>query len=68
MFIKVSLHAQNNRDNWYIDSECSSHMTRDRKNFITLKKNEGIVTFRDNGNSRIVGKGTLSLENGRDKA
>jgi hypothetical protein len=32
-----------------------------------LKKNEGNVTFGDNGTSKIVGKGTLSLDNGRDK-
>jgi hypothetical protein len=42
-------------------------MTRDRTKFITLKKNEGNVTFGDNDTSKIVGKGTLSLDNGRDK-
>jgi hypothetical protein len=34
---------------------------------ITLKKNEDNVTFGDNGTSNIVGKGTFSLDNGRDK-
>jgi hypothetical protein len=42
-------------------------MTRDRSKFITLKKNEDNVTFGDNGSSKIVGKGTLSLDNGKDK-
>jgi hypothetical protein len=32
-----------------------------------LKKNEDNVSFGDNGSSRIVGKGTLSLDNGRAK-
>jgi hypothetical protein len=65
-FIQVVLHAQNNRDKWYIDSGFSSYMTRDRENFITLKKNEFIVTFEGNGSSKIFGKDTLSLENERD--
>jgi hypothetical protein len=38
-------------------------MTVDRTNFITLKKNEGNVTFKDNDRSKIVGKRTLSLDN-----
>jgi hypothetical protein len=67
MFIQAALCAQKNKDKWVIDSGCSSHMTGDRTNFITLKKNEGSVTFGDNGRSKIVGKGTLSLDNGRDK-
>jgi hypothetical protein len=32
--------------------------------FIILKKNEGNVTFKDNGSSKIIGKGTLNLDNG----
>jgi hypothetical protein len=32
-----------------------------------LKKNEDNVTFGDSGTSNIIGKDTLSLENGRDK-
>jgi hypothetical protein len=32
-----------------------------------LKKNEGNITFGDNGRSKIVGKGTLNLENGKNK-
>jgi hypothetical protein len=67
VFAQVSLCAQNNRDKWYIDNGCSSHMTGDKKKLITLKKNEGIVTFQDNDTSNIVGKYTLSLDNGRDK-
>jgi len=32
--------------------------------FISLIKNDGSVTYGDNGSSKIIGKGTLSLENG----
>jgi hypothetical protein len=67
LFIQDALRAQNNKDKWYIDNGCSSHVTRDRTKFITLKKNEGNVNFGDNGVSKIVGKGTLSLDNGRAK-
>jgi hypothetical protein len=67
LFIQAALHVQNNRDKWYIDNGCSSHMIGDKTNFITLKKNEGGVTFGDNDTSKIVGKDTLSLDNGRDK-
>jgi hypothetical protein len=32
-----------------------------------MKKNEGSVTFGDNGDSKIFRKGTLSLDNERAK-
>jgi hypothetical protein len=35
--------------------------------FITLKKNEGNVTFGDNGRSKIVEKVSLVINNGRYK-
>jgi hypothetical protein len=41
VFIQTALHAKNNKDKWYIDSRCSSHMIGEKKNVITLKKNEG---------------------------
>jgi hypothetical protein len=42
-------------------------MKGDRTNFITMKKNEGSATFGDNGRSKIIGKGTLILDDGRAK-
>jgi len=42
-------------------------MIGDRTKFITLKKNEGNVTFGGNGRSKIVGKCTLSLDNVKSK-
>jgi hypothetical protein len=67
LFIQDALRAHNIKDKWYIDSGCSSHMLGDRKKIINLKKNEGRLTFGDNGSSKIVGKGTLSFDNGRAK-
>jgi hypothetical protein len=44
-------------------------MTRDHKKLRTLKEeNGGNVTFGDNVSARIVGKGILSLDNGKTKA
>lgn len=65
MFVQATLHAQKSKHKWVVDSGCSSHMTWDRINFITLKKNEGSVTFGDNGRSKLIGKNTLNLDNGR---
>jgi hypothetical protein len=63
------MYARNNQSQWYVDSGCSRHMTRDQKKFITLKEEKGgNVTFGDNGSARIVGRGIISLDNGRAKA
>jgi hypothetical protein len=67
MFVQATLHAQKNKGEWVIDTGCSSHMTGDRTKFITLKKNDGNVTFGDIGRSKIFGKGTLNLDNGKAK-
>jgi len=68
MLVQSTLHAQNKGNHWYIDSGCSSHIIGEQIKFLTLKElNEGIVTFGDNIAAKIVGKGTLSLDNGKTK-
>jgi hypothetical protein len=67
LFIQEYLCAQKIKEKWFFDNGCSIHMIGDKTKFITLKKNEGKVTFGDNGRSKIVGKGTLILDNGNDK-
>jgi hypothetical protein len=62
LFFQETLHTHKNKDKWVIESGLSSHMIGDKTNFITSKKNEGKFTFVDNGRSKIVRKGTLSLE------
>ena len=47
---------------WYLDSGCSSHMTRDRSPFKVFEsKKGGNVTFGDGSKSHIKGKGIVSL-------
>jgi hypothetical protein len=68
MLVQTSLHAQNKGNQWYVDSGCSSHMTGDKSKFLTLKEvNGGSVTFGSDATTRIAGKGTLSLNNGKTK-
>jgi hypothetical protein len=60
--------AQDKENQWYIDSGCSKHMRVDRNKFLTLNKEKrDSVTFGDNTSTRIVGKGIVSLNNGKNK-
>jgi hypothetical protein len=53
---------------WYVNNGFSKHMREDQSKFLTLKEEKGgNVTFGDNGSTRIVGKGTISLDNGKTK-
>jgi len=37
------------RQLWYLDSDCSRHMTGDKSKFVSLKaKEEGFVTYEEN--------------------
>ncbi|RVW63018.1 hypothetical protein CK203_062906 [Vitis vinifera] len=48
------------KDNWFLDSGCSRHVTGDEFNFVFLtKKNGGYVTFGDNAKGRIIGQGNI---------
>jgi hypothetical protein len=48
-------------DEWYIDSGCSSHMTRDQEKFISLKRKGGNVAFEDDSYSKILGEGVVDI-------
>jgi hypothetical protein len=62
------MYAQDKGSQWYIDSGCSDHMIGDQNKFLTLKEEKGSkITFGDNASSRIVGKGIVSLDNGKNK-
>ena len=65
---KVALYAKNKKCQWYIDSGCSKHMTRDKIKFLKLTKEKGSVTFGDNVSAKILGKGTITLGNKKNKA
>ena len=67
MFIQATLCVQNKRDERYTDNGFLRHMKMDKTKFITLKKNEGNVTFGDIGSSKIIWEGILNIDNGRPK-
>ena len=47
---------------WYLDNGCSRHMTGDHSKFLSLtKKDGGYVTFSGNGKGKIIGIGTISI-------
>ena len=48
-------------DEWFIDSGCSSHMTRDQRKFVSLKKKGRNVAFGNDSSTKILGKRTLNL-------
>ena len=61
--------AQRQKNPWYIDSECSKHMTGDKSNFVSLSESKsGNVTFGNDALGKIKGKGMVSLSNGKGKA
>ena len=59
----IALCEIENKNLWHLDSGCSKHLTGDPKKFITLKDNKGKVTFGDNLSSKIIGKGTIVVNN-----
>jgi hypothetical protein len=48
-------------DEWYIDSGCSSHMTRDQDKLIRWKRKGGNVAFGDDSSAHILGEGVVEL-------
>ena len=49
------------KDEWFLDSGCLRHMTRDLKNFSSIKAiNEGFVTLADNTQCKILNVGKIS--------
>jgi hypothetical protein len=65
---KVTLYVKNKTCQCYIDSGFSNHTTRVKIKFLNLtKKEKGSLTFRDNVSARILKKGTITLENKKNK-
>ena len=59
----ISLCATENQNLWNLDSGFPEHMTGGPNKFITLKYNKGKVTFGDKFSSKIIGKGTVVVNN-----
>jgi hypothetical protein len=65
----LSLQAKKKKPGWYVDSGCSKHMIGDRDRFLTLRKErDGSVSFRNDDSTKIIGKGTVRIENKNTKA
>ena len=47
---------------WYVDNSFSTHITRDRRKFVSLKeKKDGTVSFGNVGSSNLIGSGSVTL-------
>ncbi|KAK2967248.1 hypothetical protein RJ640_016040 [Escallonia rubra] len=58
--VPVCLKARVDYNKWILDSGCSRHMIGDRSLFSHITpKNGGLVTFGDNSNGKIIGKGKI---------
>lgn len=63
-YCKLALIAENKKDEWYIDSGFSTHMTGDQNKFNGLKKRKGgSGSFGNDSFIKILGKGVVNLEN-----
>ena len=50
------------KDEWYLDSGCSRHMTGDRSKFLSLVDHRsGNVTFGDNKKGKIIAVGKIGI-------
>jgi hypothetical protein len=58
----LSLHAQSNTSQWYVNSGFSKHMTGYHNIFLTLEKTKGgNFMFGNDNSTKIIGKRTISL-------
>ena len=61
LFVHTSLKVFNSCL-WYLDSDCSRHMTGDKSLFKSLKERVGdYVTFGDGSHDLVLGKGTVEI-------
>ena len=56
----VGVQAKSIKNQWYLDSGCSRHMTGGETQFTLLKpKDGGLFTFKDNGKEKIIRIGNI---------
>ena len=54
------MRAKATKNMWYLDSDCSHHITGDKAMFSSISpKDGGYVTFGDNTKGKIVGEGKV---------
>ena len=58
----LTVKAQKRKDVWYVDSGCSTHITGDKRKFVSLKDNkDGTISFGNDGSSNVIGSRTVTL-------
>ena len=69
LIVQTAFKAHNKPTPWILDSGCSSHMTGDKQKFEILKSFEGgSVKFGNNNGAKIMGKGTIQINQGKIKS
>ena len=57
------MNAKVNSNTWYLDNGCSKHMTGEKNQFSKFEIKSGrYVTFGDNPEGKIIGKGEVGKE------
>ncbi|XP_043697427.1 uncharacterized protein LOC122648256, partial [Telopea speciosissima] len=68
LVVQTAFKAQHKVVPWILDSGCSSHITGDKNKFVELNQYEGgSIKFGNSENVKIVGKGTVHLDDGKVK-
>jgi hypothetical protein len=57
----IAEYKEEEEDEWYIDSGCSTHMNGDQNKFINLNKKGGSVAFGDESSVKVLGKGIVNI-------
>jgi hypothetical protein len=58
----LALQAQHKKSGWYVDKDCSNHLTGDKNRFMTLNKERyGSISFGNDNSTIIIGRGTMKL-------
>jgi len=69
LIVQTALKAENKPAPWILDSGCSSHMIGDKRRFEKLEQHEGgSVKFGNNDGAKIVGRGTVKINDGKIKS
>ena len=59
--LQVCMSAKTKKNKWYLDSDCSHLMNRDKAKFSTISpKDGGYFIFGDNSKGKIIGEGKVS--------
>ena len=60
----IALQAQNHSSGkWYVDSSFSKHMIGNKDDFANIEKDKGSVSFGNKNSTKVLGNGTIKLEN-----